>query len=549
MSEQPRESSKPRAHAELPGTLRLEGEIRHSDELLKQAVRLASIGIFEHDQVENTFYWSVRQREIHGFRPDEPLTFEMCVNTVHPDDRERIAESVRQAHHPRGTGVWEVEYRIVRPDGSVRWVVARSQTFFRGEGDVRRPVRTVGVVLDSTERKFAESDAKLLQEQLHQAQKMESVGRLAGGIAHDFNNLLTVMSGYLDLALVDLEPSAALRLHLDEVQKAVSSAASLTRQLLAFSRGQVIRPKLLDLNEVVERVHKMLGRVLGEDIELCVTRERELWPVSFDAGQFEQILMNFAANARDAMPTGGRLLIATENVHVAAGGTGAPASSPPGDYVLLSVTDDGSGMSKDVQGHIFEPFYTTKEPGSGTGLGLAMVYGAVKQNHGRIEVDSELGRGTCFKIYLPRAAAKVANVGVEQAPVSRVPCQEAILLVEDEASVRTLATMLLEKWGFKVHAFGDGPSAVEFAATTRETLHLLVTDVVMPGMNGRELAEKLLASRPELRVLFTSGYTANVIVHHGVLGEGIDFLPKPYALDTLGKRVREILDKPARTSR
>jgi PAS domain S-box-containing protein len=627
-----------------------------SDELLQQAVRASGIGIFDHDQVKDTIYWSPRQREIHGLELEEALTLEKCAGMVHPDDIVRIGESVRHAHDPRGAGVWEVEYRIVRRDGSMRWLVARARTFFQGQGAGRRPVRTIGAVLDLTERKLAEealrlkdktiatslnataimdeaghiiyanpafvrmsgyaseseivrrspedftdteaaqhllevlrevghfqgelnwrrqngttfaiiltanalrdadgkltnliasfldvSDTKRMQEQLYQAQKMESVGRLAGGIAHDFNNLLTVMRGHLDLAVLDLSPKVPLRLDLDEVLKAVSSATSLTQQLLSFSRGQVITPQLLDLNAVVERVQKMLARVLGEDIALCVERDRELWPVLFDAGQFEQILINLAANARDAMPTGGRLLVETENVRLDAHYAQAHPGANPGEYVLLAVTDEGSGMSKDVQGHIFEPFYTTKQPGLGTGLGLAMVYGAVKQNNGRIEVYSEVGHGTCFKIYLPRAWGKAESLAIGGSVAARVASQETIVLVEDEANVRTLATRLLHRWGFKVHAFADGPSAIDFAATTAETLHLLVTDVVMPGMNGRDLAEKLLVMRPEMRVLFTSGYTANVIVHHGVLGEGVEFLPKPYAMDSLGKRIREVLDKP-----
>lgn len=644
---------------------RSEVELRHSEELLEQAVRVSGIGIFDHDPVANTIYWSPRQREIHGWQLDEPLTLEKCAGTVHFDDAARISESVRQAHDPNGTGVWEVEYRVVRRDGGVRWLMARSQTFFQGEGAGRQPVRTVGAVLDLTERKLAEealrikdkaiatslnataitdeadriiyanpafvrmsgydsesevvgrsprdfidsesaqrvlealrtvghfqgeltgrrrngtsyaiiltanalrdadgkptnmiasfldvSDAKRMQEQLHQAQKMESVGRLAGGIAHDFNNLLTVMRGYLDLVLLNLDPKTPLRLDLDEVVKAVSSAATLTKQLLSFSRRQVIAPQLLDLNEVIERVHKMLGRVLGEDIELLVHRGDELWPVLFDSGQFEQILFNLAANARDAMPKGGRLVVETRNAHLDAHYANAHPGCPAGDYVLLEVSDDGSGMSKDVQSHIFEPFYTTKQPGIGTGLGLAMVYGAVQQNDGRIEVYSEVDHGTAFKIYLPRAKGKAERLAVEGTVASRPKCEETILLVEDERNVRTLVTRLLSQWGFVVHAFPNGPSAIDFVSATRETVHLLVTDVVMPGMNGCDLAEKLLTMQPGMRVLFTSGYTANVIVHHGVLKDGMEFLSKPYTMDSLGKRIREILDSsggaPAVTAR
>lgn len=638
---------------------RSEIELRHSEELLKQAVRVSGIGIFDHDPIANTIYWSRRQREIHGWEPDEALTLEKCAATVHPDDAARIAASVQQAHDPNGTGVWEVDYRAVRRDGSVRWLMARSRTFFQGEGAARRPVRTVGAVLDLTEHKLAEeamrikdkaiatslnataitdeanriiyanpafvtisgydsesqvvgrspndfvdaesavrvlealrtvghfqgeltgrrrdgtlypiiltanalrdadgkptnmiasfldlSDAKRMQEQLHQAQRMESVGRLAGGIAHDFNNLLTVMRGYLDLAVLDLDPTTPLRLDLEEVRKAVSSAAALTKQLLSFTRRQVITPQLLDLNEVIERVHKMLGRVLGEDIVLRVGGEKELWPVLFDAGQFEQILINLAANARDAMPKGGRLIVETRNVHLDAHYAHAHPGCTPGDYALVEVSDDGTGMSKDVQSHIFEPFYTTKQPGIGTGLGLAMVYGAVQQNLGRIEVYSEVGHGTCFKIYLPRAKGNAPSLALDGTVAVRPTCHETILLVEDEVHVRTLLTRLLRQWGFKVHAFPDGPAAIDFVSTSPETVHLLVTDVVMPGMNGCDLAEKLVAMKPAMRVLFTSGYTANIIVDHGILKEGMEFLSKPYSIDSLGKRIREILDSPGKT--
>jgi PAS domain S-box-containing protein len=641
---------------DVTGRVAADPDLRHSDELLKQAVNVSGIGIFDHDQLTDSIYWSPRLRAMHGWGPDEPLTVAKCAGTVHPDDVARIAESVRRAHDPDGTGVWEVEYRIVRPDGTVRWLVARSQTFFQGEGAARRAVRTVGALLDMTERKMAEeamrikdqaiatsltataitdetgrivyanpafmkmwghdsetdvlgrtpsdfadgeltgrvlealrsvghyqgeltarrrdgspfccvftanalrdADGELtnmiaslldvsaerrMQEQLHQAQKMESIGRLAGGVAHDFNNLLTVMRGYLDLAVRALGPEDRVRLDLDEVLKAVSSATSLTQQLLFFSRKHVIKPQLLDLNQVVEHVNKMLRRLLSEDIELCVAGGADLWPVRFDAAQCEQVLINLATNARDAMPRGGRLRFETQNVRLDASHAQNHPGCAPGDYVLLAVSDNGSGMSKDVQSHMFEPFYTTKGPGAGTGLGLAMVYGAVHQNGGRIEVHSETGQGTCFKLYLPRAAQGAVPVDGESAVSSRPKCDETILLVEDAANLRTLATRLLREWGFRVHAFPDGPSALEFASSTTETVHLLVTDVIMPGMNGRDLADKLRSMRPAMRVLLMSGYTADAMIQRGALDDGADFLAKPYSVDSLGNRVREILDRP-----
>jgi len=371
---------------------------------------------------------------------------------------------------------------------------------------------------------------------------MEAIGLLAGGIAHDFNNLLTAIGGNASMALTEPGLGEAAVDMLGEILQAVDSASDLTRQLLAFSRRQVIEPRVLDLNEVVTGLERLLRRLLGEDLELRLSLAPSLGRVRFDPGQAEQILVNLAVNARDAMADGGRLAIETCDVRLDEGYARAHAGVAPGDYVQLAVSDDGAGMSEEVRSHLFEPFYTTKEKGKGTGLGLAMVYGAVKQNGGHVEVYSELDHGTTFRIYMPRLDAPAEPWGV-RAPAPAVGGTETVLLVEDDAAVRAPALRMLRHLGYQVHEFASGPLALAAEPTLPATIHLLVTDVIMPGLNGRQLADQLLARRPGLRVLFTSGYTHDVIAHHGVLDPGVEFLAKPYTLESLGRRVRQVLDR------
>ena len=386
------------------------------------------------------------------------------------------------------------------------------------------------------------TDKTRMEQQFVQAQKMESIGRLAGGIAHDFNNLLTAIKGNLELALSEIRADDPLHEFLTGADKGADSATSLTRQLLAFSRKQVIAPRVINLNDVVARVRTLLSRLIGEDIRLEEFTARNLGAVRLDPSQAEQILINLAVNARDAMPRGGCLTIETGNVVLDEEYALSHPYVTPGRYVMLAVTDTGSGMSADVRAKLFEPFFTTKESGRGTGLGLAMVYGAVKQNGGHIEVYSEPEHGAAFKIYLP-----VVNELAEPAPEPRDDLRprgsEAILLVEDDERVRVVASRMLERLGYTVHAFADGPSAIGAVERMMEVPPLLITDVVMPTMNGQVLTQQLMTRRPSLKVLFTSGYTADVIVHHGVLEEGIEFLAKPYSLDQLARRVRDVLDR------
>jgi PAS domain S-box-containing protein len=394
---------------------------------------------------------------------------------------------------------------------------------------------------------FAEdvTERRALEQQLRQSQKMEAVGRLAGGIAHDFNNLLMVISGYSEFLLERLGTEPSLRGPAQEIASAAERASSLTRQLLAFSRKQMLAPRVVNLNDVATENIKMLTRMIGEDIDLVLVPAQGLWPVRADAGQIEQVIMNLAVNARDAMPSGGKLTIETSNITLDEEYARFHAPLRPGDYVMVAISDTGAGMDTETQSHIFEPFFTTKGT-KGTGLGLSTVYGIVKQSGGYIWVSSEVGRGTTFKIYLPRvaatgeAAALVAAAPIDYRKVE--PGTETILLVEDEANLRYLARQYLEKQGYKVIEAADGAVAMQIAVAHDKTIHLLLTDVIMPGMNGRELAQRISEIRPNVKVLYMSGYTENVIGHNGTLDSGIRLLQKPFNLRDLKSIVREVLD-------
>jgi two-component system cell cycle sensor histidine kinase/response regulator CckA len=450
---------------------------------------------------------------------------------VWPDDARAARKAFGQVLDLAREVVMPWQLRARCADGSWRWLEGTT-TNHLDDPAIR------GIVVNCHDV----TDRKRLEGQFRQAQKMESIGRLAGGIAHDFNNLLTAIKGNLELAMMEIQPIDPRFEYLADADKAADSATSLTRQLLTFSRKQVIDPKVINLNDVLTHVHKLLARLIGEDISLQHFVEPELNSVRFDPSQVEQILINLAVNARDAMPNGGRLTLETANVYLDDEYVKSHPYVEAGPYVMLAVSDTGAGMNDNVRANLFEPFFTTKEAGRGTGLGLSMVYGAVKQNGGQIEVYSELGHGTTFKIYLP-ARTERPGAALEVSNEHRPLGTEAIVLVEDEEHVRAIASRMLGRLGYTVHAYGDGPSAIAAVSQMAEIPPLLVTDVVMPGMNGQVLMERLLELRPSMKVLFTSGYTANVIVHHGVLREGIEFLAKPYSLDLLAQRVREVLDK------
>ncbi len=400
----------------------------------------------------------------------------------------------------------------------------------------------ISFILDLTERKRAEAALHRSEENLRQAQKMEAIGNLAGGIAHDFNNLLSLILGYSSLLENDLTTIDPKRMYAAEISAAAMRAGGLTRQLLAFSRKQVLQPKVVDLNAILTGVEGMLRRLIGEDLELNVIADPSLGTTRVDPGQVEQIVINLAVNGRDAMPHGGKLTLETANVELDAQ-YAAENGGVAGPHVMLSVTDTGVGMDQATQARMFEPFFTTKEVGKGTGLGLATVFGIVQQSEGSIWVSSSPGKGTCFKIYFPRTGEPAADLHESPAP-ERTPRagSETILLVEDDESVRTLARTLLQRCGYDVVEAQSGGDALLICEDPGLTIHLLLTDVIMPRMNGAQLAERLCPLRPWMKVLFMSGYADDSIVHHGILDPGVALLEKPITLETLTRKVREVLD-------
>ena len=396
------------------------------------------------------------------------------------------------------------------------------------------------VIVDITERKRVETEKSKLENQLQQALKMESVGRLAGGVAHDFNNMLTVIIGHANIALADSNPAQPLHSHMEEILKAAERSANLTRQLLAFARKQTVTPKVLDLNATVGGMLKLLKRLIGEDIDLSWRPGENLWPIKIDPAQVDQILANLCVNARDSISDIGKITIETGNVVADECYCSHNSGFVRGDYVRIAVNDNGCGMDSETLAHIFEPFFTTKGVGEGSGLGLATVYGAAKQNNGFINVYSELYMGTTFTIYLPRFVGDVDHAPVEEVIAKRG--QETILLVEDEPAILNITSMLLTKQGYTVLAANSPLEAIRLAGEHAGEVSLLMTDVVMPDMNGRDLAEKLLSQYPALKRLFMSGYTADIIAHHGVLDEGVHFIQKPFTMLDLAAKVRETLD-------
>jgi nitrogen-specific signal transduction histidine kinase/ActR/RegA family two-component response regulator len=400
-----------------------------------------------------------------------------------------------------------------------------------------------GTLQDVTEQKRIEREQARLQEQLQQAMKMEAIGRLAGGVAHDFNNLLTVISGNAELAKMELKQDDPLRQHLDGVTTAAASAAELTGRLLAFSRRQLIEPRRVNLNDLIESLHKMLARLIGENISLEIRLTSNLGAVKIDPGQFDQVIINLAVNARDAMPDGGQLVIETSNIEIDEGWCKLHAELKPGPFVLLAVTDSGQGMDKEVRARIFEPFFTTKPKGFGTGLGLAMIFGVVHQAGGAIEVYSEVGQGTVFRIYIPRVDEPAEQLGRPTMMAASPGGNELILLIEDENAVRKLATKFLRRQGYRVFEVPNGGEALAYAEQYKESIDLLFTDVVLPGMNGREVAERLNLIHPESAVLFASGYTEDTILRTGVMSDQFAFIGKPYSLHAVARKVREVLDR------
>ncbi len=511
---------------------RAEVALRTSERRLAEAEQLAQLGNWEWHIPTNSMTWSDGLYQVLGVpRSGFPGTFEAFLALVHPDDRVLVQQTVERAK--RTPQHFSFEHRVVRPDGVVRHMHARGTILCDEMG---MPSRAVGTAQDITERRS-------LEDQFRQAQKMEAVGRLAGGVAHDFNNLLTVITSYAEFLLDDLAPEDPRRRDVEEIRNAGGSAAGLTRQLLAFSRQQVIQPQVLDLNDVVTNGEKLVKRVVGEDIEVVTAPGPELGGVKADPGQLEQVIMNLAVNARDAMPRGGKLTLETANVELDEVYVQGHPLAKPGQYVMLGVSDTGVGMDEQTQARVFEPFFTTKE--AGTGLGLATVYGIVKQSGGLIRVYSEPGHGTSFKIYLPRVDEPAEELAASAVTADSLRGTETVLLAEDAAGLRVVARQVLERYGYRILEAPNGEAALRLAAKHHGLIHLLLTDVVMPERSGRQLAEDLAVVRPGVKVLYMSGYTDDAVVRHGVLEHGVSFLQKPFTPDALARKVRQVLDSPA----
>jgi PAS domain S-box-containing protein len=503
--------------------------LRTAEERMRFAMEAAGVGIWDIDYLTGVVRWSETLEAHNGLEAGTfGGTFEAFIERIHPDDRDSVLETIAQA---KTSGAdFSFLCRSVRPDGAVRWLSHAGRIHIGAHG---APVRGVGISLDITER-------RTLEAQYQQAQKMEAVGRLAGGVAHDFNNMLTVILGYCELLLVDLEADDRRRSDIAEIQKAGASAAALTRQLLAFSRKEIIEPMLLDLNVVVGEMRAMLGRLIGEDVAVVLGLAPGPALVKADRGHLEQIVVNLVVNARDAMPGGGILTIETHNVNLDESQAKAQGCLKPGPYVALVVTDTGTGMTSEVRAQMFEPFFTTKEPGKGTGLGLATVHGIVTQTGGTISVFSQVGRGTSFKVYIPRAEAteRVAEA-LPQAAGPRTGAQ-TVLVVEDDKGLREVARRLLEPQGYTVLLAANAAEALQLFERS-VSIDVLLTDIVMPGASGPELTRQLMEQRPGLKVIYMSGYTEEAMGRHGVLDSGIAFLHKPFTSDAVGMKIREVL--------
>jgi PAS domain S-box-containing protein len=516
---------------------RAEEALRESEERFRQIYDETPIGYHELDTRGRIVRVNRTELEMLGY-PVEEMLGQPVWKFVLEEETTRHVIMAKISGDVSFHETFERTYR--RKDGTTLPVLVKDRVI-RDKGG-----RIIGIrstVEDITERRRSEEALRKSEEQLRQWQKVEAIGRLAGGIAHDFNNLLMTIKGCSEILLQECDAQDPRREEAEEIQKAAERATSLTRQLLAFGRRQILQPQVLDLNKVVTNMNKMLQRVIGEDIQLLTVLEPKLRPVKVDPGQIEQVIMNLAVNARDAMPRGGRLTIETANVFLDEDYAQRHVSVKPGSYVMLAVSDNGCGMDQETQSHLFEPFFTTKEKGKGTGLGLSTVYGIVKQSGGNIWAYSELGRGTTFKIYLPMVtqAVKEKYARTERRRISARGA-ETILLVEDEKAVRMMIRKTLQSKGYTVLEAQHGQDALDICEHYSRPIHLMVTDVVMPRMSGKELAEQLAPNRPEMKILYMSGYPDNSIVQHGVLEPGTEFLQKPFALNTLEAKVRELLD-------
>lgn len=515
-------------------------ELRQSQRDLADAQRIARMGSWSWEVVSNELRWSQEVFRIFGIDPSLTPTYEVFMAGVHPDDRSVLTEAVQRALKEKMP--YEINHRVIATDGSEKTAQCTGIPQVDEAGGV---IRLFGTIQDISEQVKAEKVKEALEAQLQQAQKMEAIGRLAGGVAHDFNNLLTVIIAYSDLLLDRLQDGDPRQKELTEIRKAGDRASALTRQLLAFSRRQVLTPTILDINEVVMNMDRMLRRLIGEDIELMTRLTPDLGSVRADRGQIEQVIMNLAVNARDAlMDGGGRILIETESILVTEERRSGRTHLSLGQWVMVAVTDNGCGMDKETVEHIFEPFFTTKGQGEGTGLGLSTVYGIVQQSAGVIDVQSAPERGSTFKVFFPCAREEADG----QAP-SRVPPAstvsvgtESVLVVEDEPGLRRLIAGILRSGGYRVSEAQNGAEAVALMESGSTHIDLVITDVIMPVMGGRDLAKRAQSLQPDVKIMFISGYSDRVLTKNEVLEPGLNYLPKPFTPEILRQRVRQVLE-------
>ncbi len=494
-----------------------------------------NIAVQGYDRQRRVVFWNTASERLYGFSREEALGRPLEELIIPPEMRHGVIDAIN-TWRDQGIAIPAGELVLRKKGGQPVNVFSSHvmQLNIHGEPEM------YCIDIDLTERKRSEEERDKLQAQLLQSQKMELVGRLAGGVAHDFNNMLQTILGYSDLSLAQVEATSPVHDGLLEIRKAAMRSADLTRQLLAFARKQAVSPKILDLNDTVAGMLKMLQRLIGEDIDLAWVPGHSLWPVKMDPSQLDQILANLAVNARDAIADTGKITIETENISLNAAYCADHPETIPGEYVQLVVSDNGCGMDKEILAQIFEPFFTTKTQSKGTGLGLATVYGIVRQNNGFVNVYSEPGQGTTFSIYLPSFANEMVTAKTRRAEEASGGT-ETVLLVEDDTAILNLGKTILQRLGYTVLAANTPMAALELVAEYAGEIHLLITDVVMPEMNGRELVQRLSALRPAMQCLYMSGYTANVIAHHGVLDPGIHFIQKPFSIDDLARSVRETL--------
>jgi PAS domain S-box-containing protein len=515
---------------------RAEETLRESEEKYRSILENIQDGYFEVDLAGNCTFANDARCQNLGYTKEELIG----MNNRQFEDEENAKKVYQGFNRVYRTGepVKNIEEEVIRKDGTKAFSELSVSLIRDPEG---KPIGFRGISRDATERKRAEEEKVALVDQLRQSQKMEAIGRLAGGVAHDFNNLLTVIKGYCQLSLAEMKESTPIRDALEVINKATEKAADLTRQLLAFSRRQIMEVRVLDLNALLQNLDKMLRRIIGEDIELVTLLGEDLGRVKADPGQIEQVVMNLAVNAKDAMSKGGKLIIETANAELDEAYAHAHVAVTPGRYVMIAVSDTGTGMTPEVRDRVFEPFFTTKGKGKGTGLGLSTVYGIVKQSNGNIWVYSEPGKGTAFKIFLPRVDEPAEKLKGQETGEELPRGSETVLVVEDDKEVRNLAVRILKRQGYTVLDGSYGDQAFNVCRQHKGPIHLLLTDVVMPGMDGRAISESLSQLHPEMKVLYMSGYTGDAIVRHGILIEGINYIQKPFTVEELVRKVREVI--------